>query len=30
MNFFKKIERGLTVMALAPLFGVEKERKIKI
>jgi hypothetical protein len=27
MNLFKKILRGLTVLALAPLVGLEKEER---
>jgi hypothetical protein len=32
MNLFKKIERGFTVLALAPLIGLEqreRERRLK-
>ena len=27
MNLFKKIERGLTVLAIAPLSGLEKKER---
>ena len=27
MNFFKKIERGLTVLAMAPLYELEKKER---
>jgi hypothetical protein len=27
MNFFRKIERGLTVLAIAPLSGLERKER---
>ena len=29
MNVFKKIERGITVLAMAPLFELEKKEREK-